>query len=103
MAVHSSDAGKVKIDARKLKKAYDMLMMLNRGVSKSVMRVIAEGAEMPVSLIASRLRMDPAVASNILSKMEVMGLINSERRGKEVIHTPNIFKLDSITKAVKNI
>lgn len=91
------------IDDTKLKHSYWMLKCLTLHTPKRIFDILkCAPSGMTVTELFIRLRIEQAVVSQHLAMMRKYGLVLTERRGKNIIYTLNIRKIDVINRALEN-
>ncbi|MGI6343290.1 MAG: ArsR/SmtB family transcription factor [Bacteroidales bacterium] len=78
--------GKKKLDLEKLQVAADKIKSLAHPVRIAIVELIIEHKQLNVTQIYTKLNLKQAVASHHLSVLRSRGLLETERKGREIIY-----------------
>ncbi|MDD3738991.1 MAG: metalloregulator ArsR/SmtB family transcription factor [Lentimicrobiaceae bacterium] len=78
--------GKNKLDIEKLQVAADKIKSLAHPVRIAIVELIIEHKQLNVTQIYTKLNLQQAVASHHLGLLRSRGLLETERKGREIIY-----------------
>ena len=73
--------------SEKLDRVADLLKILAHATRMRIVLILSKQGQVSVSAIQTQLRIEQSLVSHHLVKMKDKGILNSERRGKEVYYS----------------
>lgn len=101
--INAPKVTEVKLDYNLYRRTVIILRAVNHKLRQQIIRLLDDNKEMTVTEIYIKMRIEQSVASQHLAFLRKAGVVNTNRKGKNIFYSLNYDRLNEIAEMTKQL